>query len=89
MDITKGEITATSFAPLKWQPPPPHHFKKNMAYDIFQTVGLEIVIRNSNGVVMAACSGQLLLLLNPKEACLLELSDLLKPIPIMAHDTLK
>ena len=59
----RDKSAGTSFIPLKWKPPPPHHFKMNMALKSFiatNRVSFGIVIRDSNGTVMVLAETSLL-----------------------------
>ena len=50
----RDKLAGTSSVPLKWKPPPTHHFKMNMAL-----CELWVVIIDSNGAIMVACRDQL------------------------------
>ena len=58
----RDKSAGTSTIPLKWKPPPPHHFKMNMALTSFiatKRVSFGIVIIDNNVAVMVACGDQL------------------------------
>ena len=110
----RDKSAGTSFVPLKLKPPPPHHFKMNMAlselwdcyyrqqwssygglqrpasslgdqlrmaaYLSLKALNFSQDIRIVDLVDGYQVCKQLLALLNSKEPCLLEISDLVEPI---------